>query len=1130
MMEKEMIFHILQIPETKDEDAIRKAYRECLKFTNPEDDAEGFKRLRQAYEEGIAFARKTDEEIKEEKTEIDLWIDRVDALYQALLQRADVKRWEDVLSDPVCEGLDTALEAREKLMVYLLNHIRLPHVIWKLIDEKFELLEDMEDFKQRFPADFLNYVSYYIQNETFIPYAYFTYQGLDEENMNGDGYIDSYLKIKHQIDDGETDGCMEQLDELEAFEIYHPYEDVERIRLYHKLGDARKGSRIADRLLEEYPGDEYIRFYAGEAKWQADEKEEAYEIWNRLLEDFPDHYSAKLGIARYLMEKPDYYEARELMLELLDKGRNEEVESMIKKANDFLIEEFKDTMAQNGTDPRLPGHELQIKLGWCLFQNERPWEAAELLSGFEPFPEEEYLYQNLYGRVLYQLDRHEEALPHLLRWLELLKQLTDDGTAETRKRMSRHGGACYILSGCYYALNRQKEAEEILKEGIQAANTVRERFEYMQYLANILMWSKQYESSIDVCDQIIREDDQYYPAYLTRQESCYHLRKAQQVIDDYYRAIGIYPGYYKPYLFAAKVFFFYDQFKDGEGVIERAKENKVEFSDELKLFQVKILRNLAHGREERDEARTILEQIMLDELKREKEENGERESDLEDKSEVSYEMGLLWWDDDEFDSALKCLEMAIGQNPDRLQYRLIRGDIYLEMKRYEDALLEYDAAEPDYKGRPGVHYAKGLCYEGLKKMEEAVVYFKKALEIQNGYKDANEKISDYYKEQYEDFGRREDYEKALYYINKQLEVTENCYYLICRGLIYDVGMEQELAIRDYQRAGELSPEKWIVWNNMGCSYKFIRQYEKAIECCEKAIRIMGEKKDRMPYRNLADCYKAMGNKEKAIECYQKGLEITPDYAYFWEEIGDLYYDLERYEEALEAYEHTKERSKHYSDIGDVWLRLGDKEKCIAYYKEGIIQADEENKASQYSRLGNLYLEELWEFEEAEECFKQAVALETDPYELFDYERYLARTFYMMGRLEEAREHARLSLKNFEKSGRKEEDYLAYPAYAPARMASFGWIFLCLGDTKRAVQLFTGMNERPKCKSCRYSDCFERFLYMGYVFLGQNEAEKALEQFQKACTLNPSNNEARSAAEQMKKRLQEQHKRKIKGLK
>ena len=60
---------------------------------------------------------------------------------------------------------------------------------------------------------------------------------------------------------------------------------------------------------------------------------------------------------------------------------------------------------------------------------------------------------------------------------------------------------------------------------------LRDRLEYTQYLANILLWSGQYARSVDICDQILEEDGQYYPAVLTRQEASYKLHKSQQVVD-----------------------------------------------------------------------------------------------------------------------------------------------------------------------------------------------------------------------------------------------------------------------------------------------------------------------------------------------------------------------------------------------------------------------------------------------------------------------------------------------------------------------------------------------------------------------------------------------------------------------
>ena len=59
-MDRIEVFQILGIGETKDEKAIKNAYREKLTVTNPEDDPEGFKRLRGAYDAACRYARETE--------------------------------------------------------------------------------------------------------------------------------------------------------------------------------------------------------------------------------------------------------------------------------------------------------------------------------------------------------------------------------------------------------------------------------------------------------------------------------------------------------------------------------------------------------------------------------------------------------------------------------------------------------------------------------------------------------------------------------------------------------------------------------------------------------------------------------------------------------------------------------------------------------------------------------------------------------------------------------------------------------------------------------------------------------------------------------------------------------------
>lgn len=1134
-MEKKQIFHILEIEETKDEDSIRAAYRVLLKKTNPEDDPEGFKRLRQAYEEALRFAAQSDEKEGEEdageKDEVDLWIDRVEEHYRNVYARGDIKSWQELLSDPVCEELDTSMEAREKMLVFLMDHVQIPHEVWKLLDEVFEIRENREALIQQYPINFIDYVIYYIENETFIPYDLFEKRDSvekrsdeekpEEEEDDGDAYINGYLNVKRKIDAGEAEGgsgseCMQELNDLAAYEVYHPFEDVERVRLYlvaAKAGlpesesMAQVAVRLAEDLMERYPGQSYIELYAGEANWEAGQKEKAKEIWQSILERYPEHYQAKYDMVRYEMGEKQYYEARERMMELLEiDGQNEELMGFLQEANEGLIPEFREKLAHGEEDPHFPGEELKLELGWCLFQNERAEEAVEMLADDVPLEEQSYGYCNLYGRLLYQLDRYEEARPFLERWLEMIRELVDDGTAETKRRISRHVNACHILSDCYFELGRQEDAERIIEEGIEFAPGLREKFGCLQYYANILLKTKQYEKAVDLCDRIIKEDAQYYPAYLIRQECCYELHKAQEVIDDYHRAIDIFAGYHRPYMFAAEVFFHYSQYEDAMRVYKQARENQVEFSPRMKLYEVKVLRNLAENKEDRDKARAILEEL--------EEARKQEECDLEDRSEVDFEKGLLAWDDGDLEEALEYLKKAIKGNPNRMQYRMVRGNIFADHKEYRRALGEYDIAGEDYKNSPGLYYGRALCYEKLNNPVLMVENYEKTLEMEETYGDACENLADYYQRLYQKEYRSEDFEKAIGYASRQLKARENCYYLVHRGLIYMNAMELDQAMADFHKALEYVDDDWAAWNNLGCCYKYRGEFEKAIEHFQKSVDCMDGAESVLPYSNMADCYEAMGDYRKAIECYEKDLEMFPNYQSFWEEIGDLYYYLGEYEEALTAYEKMRKGPGYDKAVGDVFLKQGKKRKAINAYKAWGHQSGKESnedRAERYKNLGALYLEELSDYNKAMTCFKKALDLNSDPYEQFEYYRYLARCCHMLKKFNQAKEYAKASLESFKKSGSgKLEDYLAYKPYAPARLASLGWLLLCQGKKEEARENFQKMEQIQRCRGCRYRECFESRLYLGYYYEAVGDLKEAKAQYQEALKRNPHCDEAREA--------------------
>ena len=1079
-MEKEVAFHILEIKETKDEGEIRAAYMKVLKVTNPEDDQAGFQRLRQAYETALEYAKTPDENDSAEgagdnsaaqktKNEVDFWIDRVGELYQDITKRGQVENWAPLLSDPICVELDTALEAQEKMLVFLMNHVHLPHAVWEQIDEALDILENMESLKDKFPSGFLKYIDYYINHETFIPFEYFSY--LDETDeaakQNGDSYLDGYFAVKGKVDRGEPDFKMQEIDDLRAFGLYHPYEDAERLRLLNRNHQTEEGLAIADTLLEQYKEDSYVCLYVGETYWEVGRIEDAYVLWQEILTKHPDHYAAKFNIARYLYTKEDYVKARELVMELFEISRqDDQAEKLLTDINEALIKEYQSTTDQ--TDK-----EQQMKLAWCLFQNSRYDETLAVVEALQPSEEQEYTYCNLYGRLLFQLKRYREAIPHLEQCIGIIRETVDDSSKENQKRIKNHFRICYFLSAAYYECEEYTKAEEIAREGTTAVGEREDHLECLRHLAAILTKMKQYERAIDVCDELLKEEEQYYPAYLIRQEACQALNKNQEVVDDYHRAVDIYGGYYMPYLRAAEVFIDYGQYEDAKSVFDKARENEVEFSAKMKLFEVRTIRNLEPSEEDKKHCMKVLQELNA---------QPKEDSDIEERSQILFEMARLHMIDSRWDEAIAMLDRAVAQGPERAV----------------------------------VYYNLGVCYENKKQRALAMEKYERTLILQKVFGDACEKLSDYYSDLYEEKSERQYFDKAIMYINRQLEEIENCYYLVHRGLIYMDAFELDLAIADFEKAIEYIPQDWAAHNNLGCCYKYRGLFDKAIEYLEKANEFLGDEKNPLPYSNMADCYAAKGEYEKAINCYEKALKLD-ERQYFWKEIGALYCAMGRYREALRAYENTRAREDYTSNMGSTWIRLNDIPKGISYYKAALEAATQDSMAQRRYKFGEVYMEQLQDYRKAVKWFKGALAATYDEDDLFDYEQNIARCYYMMGKYKKAKKHAEYAMEHFQKSGRgTEEEYLSFLSRRPVRLATFGWVHLCLGDRERAIQYFNEMDTSLRCRLCTHPRCFESNLYLGYIYEREGNTESAMKQFEEALNRNPDDYESRSMIEKLKR--------------
>ena len=953
------IWKVLEIEPCKDKQKITEAYREKLLVTNPEDSEEDFKKLRAAYEEALAYAETKDEEAETDNTPLGIWMQKVDDTYRSVRKRGDISCWRELLSDDLCVGLDTKIEARDRLLTYLSEHFRLPQDIWKLLDETFEMKEQRKELCDIFPEGFINYIFREIEESSVLPFDLF--QG--DEYADYDSYINLLAKSTRDINARELDDAKKTLEELKETGIYHPYHTINEIRIHLINQEFEQASSLANDLYMIYPDDPEVILYMGETSLYLGKTDEAAAYYDRHLEIIPKSFLGRFGKADCLKNEKKYEEAKELLISMLDDyPYNEAINQQLKENNELMIRELEKTMEEHPEDMK-----SKLEYGWSCLQNQRIEEGIAVLDKItEPEGAQKFSLENLSGRLYMENKEYDKALIHLQKFEQMIRELPPEVPEELEKDKNRLHLPLYLQAFVLDKMGRADEAFQKLEESL----ALKKGCDALSMKAYFLYEKGKYEEVVEVCNQMEEIDNTVIGIYAYRGKALFEMGYYQAAFDDFDRWIGLYAYELEPYIYKMRIFLYYEQYDRAKEIADYLVSQKVK-SDRLDDCVAQIME--ATGTEaQKREAYEMYKTIV------EKYEKGE--SDVKDIYRIIY-------------------YMAVADENDRpLSYVLDEIEKGLSYKKDYIALLDY----------------KAYLLNKNQRQDEALAVYDDIIRYAPYHRRAHKRVGDIYY-------NRDEYTKALEHYQKQREIENSQEILIDIGRAYIELDRLDEAKEINLEALRMDPEEACLYHNLGLICRYQRNWDEAIAYYEAALEHY-RKKERISANTseqLAACYICKGQYEKALEVYEAVRKET-DNPYYYVEISDMYKYLGRYKEAfdyLEKYGKTADNDRKKTIYERARLSLmilsGDEHKAYKIMKKGKI-----NLGSIADDLADYYIVRK-DYKKAAEVIRKRV--EDNPGNINILRHASSRTMWI-GDANRARAMARDGLRLLEKEKNSLEDY------------------------------------------------------------------------------------------------------------
>ncbi len=204
-----------------------------------------------------------------------------------------------------------------------------------------------------------------------------------------------------------------------------------------------------------------------------------------------------------------------------------------------------------------------------------------------------------------------------------------------------------------------------------------------------------------------------------------------------------------------------------------------------------------------------------------------------------------------------------------------------------------------------IWYEKGISLFNLKRYDEVIECFKKALKLNPENHKLWLKLGNVFAKNGRFSDEIQSYDKALEYNPNYAEAFYN------KGIaLLTLGRLKESLIC-FDKAIEIKPNFANAWNNRGSILLIYGKFKEALECFEKAINI--DQQSKYGINNRGSSLLALERYDEAIQTFEEYIKLYPKDHYGWSHKGAGFLGLKKFQEALKCFSNALKIKNNYTE-------------------------------------------------------------------------------------------------------------------------------------------------------------------------------------------------------------------------